>query len=97
MSSILNEVAAAATSVKQQSSNEASCQWITVEQVEHKLRITRSTIYRWRRLGVLKGYRLKGTRSVYFLESEVDDFLRQNPITEKGRLDKTGLLLHPTN
>ena len=80
---------------KQQDSNTEQCIWLTIDQVERKLHITRSTVYRWRRIGVLRAYRLNGTRNAYFLDSELNTFLRQNPITPSGRLDKEGLLYEP--
>ena len=91
METILNYGSSANPITKQNSEN--NCIWLTIDQVERKLQITRSTIYRWRKLGVLCGYRLTGTRNIYFLDSEVNAFLRQNPITPSGRLDKTGLQL----
>lgn len=68
------------------------CQWLTVDQLERKLNISRSTVYRWMRQGVLQAYRFKCSRSLYFLDTEVDDFLRSNAITHTGRLDKTGII-----
>ena len=66
-----------------------TCIWLTADQVERKLHISRTTLYRWSRLGVLPCYKLSGTRNIYFIDQEIDNFLRMNLITESGRLDKT--------
>ena len=65
--------------------------WLNVVQLEEKLQISRSTVNRWMKLGVINGYRFKGARTLYFLESEVDEFLSRNLIMPSGRLDKVGM------
>lgn len=72
------------------------CQWLTVDQLERKLNISRSTVYRWMRINAIRAYRFKHSRNLYFLDTEVDDFLRCNPITPTGRLDKIGLAIMKT-
>lgn len=67
--------------------------WLTVNEVMDKLQISRTTLYRWIRNGVLPSYKLPGSRNIYFLGSEIDAFIRMNPITPSGRLDKIGLTL----
>lgn len=64
--------------------------WITVDQLERKLNISRSTVYRWMRLNIIRAYRFNNSRNLYFLDAEVDAFLRGNPIMPSGRLDKVG-------
>ncbi|MBP5328207.1 MAG: helix-turn-helix domain-containing protein [Bacteroidales bacterium] len=76
---------------KAESLNDNTCQWITVKQLQDKLQVSSSTIYRWTRNNVIKAYRFCHSRNIYFLNSEIDEFLRQNPITPSGRLDKVGL------
>ncbi len=73
-----------------------SCQeqpepWLTVNELMKKLQVSRTTIYRWTRMGILPAYRLPCSRNVYYRGSEVDSFIKQNPITPSGRLDKLGL------
>lgn len=68
------------------------CRWLTVVQLQDKLQISRSTVNRWIRLGAIKAYRFAGSRTLYFLNSEVDAFLTMNAIAPSGRLDKTSLL-----
>lgn len=70
------------------------CEWITVDQLERKLNISRSTVYRWMSRGVIRAYRFKHSRNIYFLNAEIDQFLSLNPIAPSGRLDKLGLSLH---
>ena len=65
--------------------------WLTVVQLQQKLQISRCTAWRWMQLGVIRGYRFDNSRTLYFLDSEVDDFLSMNPIAPSGRLDKLGL------
>lgn len=74
----------------------ARCQWLTVNELQEKLQISRSTVNRWMKLGVIRGYRFEGSRTLYFLDSEVDNFLSKNAITPSGRLDKVGLTLAAT-
>lgn len=68
-----------------------NCKWLNVVQLQDKLHISRRTVYRWISLGVIRGYRLNGSRTIYFLDSEVDEFLSMNAILPSGRLDKVGL------
>lgn len=77
--------------------NNEKCEWITVEQLQDKLKISRSTIYRWMRNGVIRAYRFNQSRNLYFLNDEIDQFLSMNPITPTGRLDKIGLTFLHTN
>lgn len=70
--------------------------WLTVVQLQDKLQISRSTVNRWIRLGVIRAYRFDKSRTLYFLDSEVDNFLSTNPISPSGRLDKVGLALEAT-
>ena len=72
--------------------NGGGCQWLTVVQLQDKLQISRSTVNRWVRLGAIKAYRFAGSRTLYFLDAEVDAFLAMNAIAPSGRLDKTALL-----
>lgn len=72
------------------------CNWLTVTELQDKLQISRSTVNRWMKLGVIRAYRFSGSRTLYFLDSEVDDFLSKNPIAPSGRLDKLGLNLAAT-
>lgn len=65
--------------------------WMNVVQLQEKLQISRSTVYRWMKLGVVRGYRFRDSRTIFFLESEIDDFLRRNVIAPSGRLDKVGM------
>ncbi len=65
--------------------------WMNVVQLQEKLQISRSTVYRWMKLGVVRGYRFRDSRTIFFLESEIDDFLRMNVIAPSGRLDKVGM------
>ncbi len=65
--------------------------WLNVVQLTEKLQISRRTVYRWMKLGVVRGYRFDGSRTLYFLDSEVDDFLKMNVIAPSGRLDKVGI------
>ena len=70
------------------------CQWITVEELRSKLKISRCTVHRWVQKGVLRAYRFANTRNIYFLNAEVDHFLSLNPIAPSGRLDKLGLAIY---
>ena len=65
--------------------------WLTANEVMRKLQISRTTLYRWTRMGVLPSYKLPGSRNLYFMGSEIDAFIRLNPIAPSGRLDKIGL------
>ena len=67
------------------------CRWITVNQLERKLQISRATIYRWMQKQIINGYRFEKSRYLYFNEAEIDEFLKLNLITPKGRIDKVGL------
>lgn len=73
-----------------------ACEWITVDELRAKLKISRATVYRWINNGALHAYRLKNSRNIYFLNAEVDHFLSLNPIAPSGRLDKLALSLHST-
>lgn len=66
--------------------------WITINQLERKLMISRSTVYRWVRRNAIKAYRFPCSKLVYFKDSEIDYFLSLNPITPSGRLDKTAFM-----
>lgn len=72
------------------------CKWITVIQLEKKLQISRSTVHRWMRRGLIRAYRFEGSRALYFLDSEVDDFLKMNIIAPSGRIDKLGMNIKAT-
>lgn len=74
-----------------------NCKWITVEELQAKLKISRSTVYRWMNNGALRAYRLEKSRYIYFLNAEVDHFLSLNPIAPSGRLDKLGLSIYNDN
>ena len=93
-----NRAACVATDRSTEKGNATStrCQWLTVNELQEKLQISRSTVNRWMKLGVIRGYRLEGSRTLYFLDSEVDNFLSKNAITPSGRLDKVGLTLAAT-
>ncbi len=65
--------------------------WLTTTQLQNKLQISRTTVWRWMQLGVIRAYRFRKSRTIYFLDSEVDDFLSNDPILPSGRLDKVGL------
>lgn len=71
-----------------------TCEWITVEELQAKLKISRATVYRWINKGVLRAYRLQSSRYIYFLNDEVDRFLSLNPIAPSGRLDKIALSIY---
>ncbi|MBP5190645.1 MAG: helix-turn-helix domain-containing protein [Bacteroidales bacterium] len=71
--------------------NKENYKWLNVVQLEAKLQISRSTVNRWMKLGVIRGYRFEGARTLYFLESEIDEFLSNNLIMPSGRLDKVGM------
>lgn len=79
--------------VSKEAQKPGACEWITVDELQAKLKISRATVYRWIAKGILRAYRLKNSRYIYFLNSEVDHFLSLNPITPSGRLDKLGLSL----
>ena len=66
--------------------------WITIEQVQRKLKISRSTVYRWIKNEAIRAYRFRHSKIVFFNEAEIDNFLSHNPITPGGRLDKTALI-----
>ena len=68
--------------------------WITVEELQSKLKVSRATIHRWIKRGALRAYRLQGSRYIYFNNAEVDHFLSLNPIAPSGRLDKLGLAIY---
>lgn len=72
-------------------------EWITVEELQAKLKVSRATVYRWVNKGVLRAYRLESSRYIFFLNSEVDRFLSLNPIAPSGRLDKLGLAINSIN
>ena len=76
---------------KAESLSDNACQWITVKQLQDKLQVSSSTVYRWTRNNIIKAYRFRHSRNIYFLNSEIDEFLSHNPITPTGRLDKVGL------
>lgn len=75
-----------------QNDTTAQCQWITVDQLERKLKISRSTVYRWIQNGIIKAYRLHNSRNIYFNNDEIDQFLSMNPIAPSGRLDRTAFI-----
>ena len=66
--------------------------WITLDQLQRKLFISRSTAYRWMQRGAIKAYRFKCSKLLYYKESEIDYFLSLNPIAPSGRLDKTAFM-----
>lgn len=70
--------------------------WLTANEVMKKLQISRTTVYRWIRMGVLPSYKLPGSRNLYFLGSEIDAFIHLNPIAPSGRLDKAGMIFGMT-
>ena len=77
---------------KQSEKQNAAPVWLTVVQLETKLQVSRSTIYRWMNREVIRAYRFDHSRIIYFRESEIDEFLSNNPITPTGRLDKTCMI-----
>ena len=70
--------------------------WLTVTELQSKLQISRSTVNRWMKLGVIRAYRFSGSRTLYFLEWEVDAFLKKNLLAPSGRLDTVGLDMEAT-
>ena len=76
----------------QTSCKSASTQWIFVEQVMRRLRISRSTLYRWVQKGYLKAYRFKDSHILFFDPDEVEQLLRSNAILPSKRIDKTALM-----
>ena len=75
----------------------ASEPWLTVNELMIKLQVSRTTVYRWTKMGVLPAYRLPLSRNVYYRGSEVDAFIKLNPVAPSGRLDKLGLGLASFN
>lgn len=71
-----------------------ACNWITVYELQTKLKISRSTVYRWILKGALRAYRLKGSHNIYFNNAEVDRFLSMSPISPSGRLDKLTISIY---
>lgn len=80
------------TMLASQKKETLSIRWLTIDEVANKMHVSRSTVYRWRRRGVIRGYAFNNSRIVYFNETEVDSFLSLNPITPTGRLDTTILV-----
>jgi excisionase family DNA binding protein len=76
-----------------ENNNSSACEWITVDELQSKLKISRSTVYRWIKNNALRAYRFEHSRNLYFLNEEVDRFLSLNPIAPSGRLDKVGLMM----
>ena len=52
--------------------------WLTVYETMQKLQISRSTLRRWTAQGYLREHRFGNSHTIYYLESEIDLFLRQS-------------------
>lgn len=79
---------------KQNTIHSTANEWITVEELQDKLKISRATVYRWIKKGALRAYRLKSSRNIYFINAEVDHFISLNPIAPSGRLDILGQAIY---
>jgi excisionase family DNA binding protein len=53
--------------------------WLTVKEAAAKLKVSRSTVYRMLRAGLLIGKRVKRPRVTRILEASIDDFMNLSP------------------
>lgn len=63
-------------------------EWLDITEVCQMLHISRKTLWKWTRKGLLKPSKVNNGR-VYYDRRQIDRMIRANAIDENGRLDKT--------
>ncbi|MBR1550178.1 MAG: helix-turn-helix domain-containing protein [Bacteroidales bacterium] len=64
-------------------------EWLDVPDVCRLLRISRKTLWKWTRKGLLNAAKVEGR--TYYDRADIDRMIRDNVIMENGRLDSTVL------
>jgi predicted DNA-binding transcriptional regulator AlpA len=64
-------------------------EWLDIPDVCRLLRISRKTLWKWTKKGILNAVKVEGR--TYYDRADIDRMIRDNAIEENGRLDKTVL------
>lgn len=64
-------------------------EWLDIPDVCRLLRISRKTLWKWTKKGILNAAKVEGR--TYYDRADIDRMIRDNAIEENGRLDKTVL------
>ena len=65
--------------------------WLETQEVMAQLRISKQTLSRLRKRGLLKAHKIPGMRRVYFSPTDVDSLIALHVIDENGKLDLVGI------
>ena len=71
--------------------NSPSPPWLETQEVMARLRISKQTLARLRKRGLLKAHKVPGMRRVYFSPFDVDALIALHIIDENGKLDLVGI------